>query len=103
MVRVACIFCQLLHHFSRSEFAALVRKHGAEKHSKGLTCWTQFFAMLFCQSARADSLREICNGLAYCLGKLAHLGIGTPPLQPGGKQLDLPMGRVGQPSLSRRG
>jgi hypothetical protein len=35
--------------------------------------------MLFCQLARADSLREICNGLACCLGKLVHIGIKDAP------------------------
>ena len=35
--------------------------------------------MLFCQLAHADSLREICNGLGCCLGKLVHLGIATAP------------------------
>ena len=35
--------------------------------------------MMFCQLARAVSLREICNGLACCLGKLVHLGIGKAP------------------------
>jgi hypothetical protein len=34
---------------------------------------------LFCQLAHADSLREICNGLACCLGKLVHLGIDVAP------------------------
>jgi hypothetical protein len=29
--------------------------------------------------ARADSLREICGGLACCQGKLKHLGIGKAP------------------------
>ena len=79
MVKVASIFSQLLRHIPRTEFAALVRKHGAERHAKGFTCWTQFVAMLFCQLARADSLREICSGLACCLGKLHHLGVLKPP------------------------
>ena len=35
--------------------------------------------MLFCQLAHADSLREICNGLGCCLGKLVHLGICKAP------------------------
>ena len=35
--------------------------------------------MLFCQLAQAHSLREICGGLACCLGKLAHLGIQGAP------------------------
>lgn len=35
--------------------------------------------MLFCQLGRADSLREICNGLSCCLGRLSHLGIARAP------------------------
>jgi hypothetical protein len=35
--------------------------------------------MLFCQLGRADSLREICNGLGCCLGRLVHLGISKAP------------------------
>ena len=36
-------------------------------------------SMLFCQVARADSLREISNGLACCVGKLSHLGLKKAP------------------------
>jgi uncharacterized protein DUF4372/DDE family transposase len=79
IVQVASLFNQLLQHFPRTEFAALVRKHGAERDAKGFTCWTQFVSMLFCQLGRADSLREICNGLACCLGRLVHLGIARAP------------------------
>src|SRR5271154_2633241 len=79
MIQAASLFNQLLRHFPRAEFAALVRKHDAERGAKGFTCWTQLVAMLFCQMAHADSLREICNGLACCLGKLVHLGIGVAP------------------------
>ena len=79
MVQVASLFNQLLKHFPRTEFATLVRKHGAERRAKGFTCWTQFVAMLFCQLSRTDSLREICNGLSCCLGKLVHLGIDRAP------------------------
>ena len=35
--------------------------------------------MLFCQLGHADSLREICNGLGCCLGRLVHLGIAKAP------------------------
>ena len=79
MVTVASLFSQLLQHFPRPEFARLVAEHRAERAAKGFTCWTQFVAMLFCQLARADSLREICNGLRCCLGKLVHLGVGVAP------------------------
>lgn len=79
MANAASLFSQLLRHFSRTEFALLVKKHGAERHAKGFACWDQFIAMLFCHLARADSLREICGGLSCCLGKLAHLGMGKSP------------------------
>jgi len=79
MVKTASLFSQLLSEVPRTEFAKLVKRHDAEYRAKGFTCWTQFTAMLFCQLAHADSLREICNGLACCLGKLAHLGIDRRP------------------------
>ena len=41
MVPVASLFNQLLQHFPRTEFAALVRQHKAERGAKGFTCWTQ--------------------------------------------------------------
>jgi len=79
MVKTASLFSQLLQQVPRHEFAKLVNTHRAEYQAKGFTCWTQFTAMLFCQLAHADSLREICNGLACCLGKLVHLGIHRGP------------------------
>ncbi len=79
MANAASLFSQLLRHFPRTEFALLVKKHGAERHAKGFACWDQFIAMLFRHLARADSPREICGGLSCCLGKLAHLGVGRAP------------------------
>jgi hypothetical protein len=79
MVQAASLFNQLLQHFPRTEFASLVQQHLAEHAAKGFTCWTQFVAMEFCQLAHADSLREICNGLACAEGKLVHLGIANAP------------------------
>jgi hypothetical protein len=79
MVKTASLFSQLLEQIPRTEFAALVKKHQGERHARGFTCWTQFVGMLFCQLAHADSLREICNGLACCMGKLVHLGIKDAP------------------------
>ena len=79
MLQAMSLFNQLLQHFPSLEFAALVKKHRAERAAKGFSCRTQLVAMLFCQLAHADSLREICNGLACCLGKLVHLGIAVAP------------------------
>ena len=79
MVQGASLFNRLLHRFPRLEFGSLVKKHQAERAAKGFDCWNQFVTMLFCHLGHADSLREICNGLSCCLGKLVHLGIARAP------------------------
>lgn len=79
MIRVASVFSQLLAVFSRSQFQQAVSQHGAERYSKGFSCWDQFVAMLFCQLAQARSLREICAGLKSTMGKLQHLGLKAAP------------------------
>ncbi|GEM_PF-711776 len=79
MVKYASLFSQLLGLFDRGAFHKFVRDRGAERYSKGFGCWDQFVAMLFCQLAQAKSLREICGGLACCLGKIRHLGFNTAP------------------------
>lgn len=79
MVAVASCFSQLLALIDRAAFAQAVRQHGAERASKGFSCWEQFVAMLFCQMGAAHSLREICGGLATAMGKLVHLGLRQAP------------------------
>ncbi|CAO0821504.1 hypothetical protein DFAR_2410008 [Desulfarculales bacterium] len=36
-------------------------------------------AKLLCHLAMANSLRDICQGLSCCLGKLSHLGVSAAP------------------------
>jgi hypothetical protein len=72
------VFSQILKLFPRTEFAQVVNKHEGDRGAKGFTCWTQFVAMAFCQLGRAQSLREITDGLRSCEGKLKHLGIEAP-------------------------
>ena len=79
MVRFSSIFSQLLSLFDRNTFQKLVRELQSDRYAKGFSSWEQFTAMLFCQMAQAKSLREICGGLACCLGKLAHLGLRNAP------------------------
>ena len=72
------MFSQILKLIPRTDFERIVRETGAEYCSKGLSSWSQFVGMLFCQLGRAHSLREIEGGLKSCEGKLAHLGIEAP-------------------------
>jgi uncharacterized protein DUF4372/DDE family transposase len=79
MVRCTSLFSQVLSLIGRVEFATHVKELKAERGSKGFSCWGQFVGMLFCQMAQAQSLREICDGLRCCLGKLNHLGLKEAP------------------------
>lgn len=69
------LFSQMLKLIPRTEFAQMVKQTQAERHARGFGSWDHFVAMLFCQLGRANSLREICQGLASCEGKLTHLGV----------------------------
>jgi hypothetical protein len=79
MNKCSSIFGQILQIFRKREFYQAVMETDAERMAKGFRCWEQFVAMLFCQVGQAHSLREICGGLASCLGKLKHLGIEKGP------------------------
>ena len=78
MTASCSMFSQILKLIPRTDFQRMVQQTGAEYRSKGLSSWSQFVAMLFCQLGRAHSLREIEGGLKSCEGKLVHLGIAAP-------------------------
>lgn len=79
MIQVGSLFTQVLSLVNRTDFARAVRQWDAERGAKGFRCWDQFVAMMFCQMASADSLREICGGLSTAMGKLTHLGLKEAP------------------------
>ena len=78
MKRFCSILNQVLQLFPRSAFEVAVRKTKAERHARGFASWDQFVAMLFCQLADAQSLREIIGGLSSCEGRLEQLGVRAP-------------------------
>ena len=69
------MFSQILKLIPRIDFERMVKQTESEYASKGVSSWSQFVAMMFCQFGRAHSLREIEGGLKSCEGKLAHLSI----------------------------
>ena len=79
MIQNGSLFTQVLSLVNRHDFARAVRHWDAEHGAKGFRCWDQFVAMMFCQMASADSLREICGGLSTAMGKLTHLGLKAAP------------------------
>jgi Transposase DDE domain/Domain of unknown function (DUF4372) len=78
MKRFCSIMSQLLQIFPRTEFEEEVQKTKAERHARGFESRDHFVAMLYCQLADAQSLREIAGGLASCEGRLEQWGIRAP-------------------------
>jgi hypothetical protein len=73
------LFSQILSQINRNSFNKVVRNHGTDKHSKGINTWTHLVSMLFCHLAKANSVREISNGLRSATGNLNHLGVQRSP------------------------
>lgn len=66
---------QMLQMISGFDFQKTVSETKTEYHSRGLSSWNHFVAMLFGQLAGQDSLRGIEAGLATHARSLYHLGI----------------------------
>lgn len=79
MAYSASLFSQMLAILPQTLLAQAVQKHRANRYTKIFSAWDHLVAMLFCQMGQAKSLREICGGLASCLGKLSHLGVKNIP------------------------
>ena len=78
MKRFSSIMTQLLQVFSRNDFREAVKQTKVERHARGFASWDHFVAMLFCQLADAQSLREIIGGLTSCEGRLEQFGMKAP-------------------------
>jgi len=74
MVNVT-LFSQILNHLDRKEFTKVVEQYDTDKHNKGINSWTHLVSMLFCHLSKAQSIREITNGMLSITGNLNHLGI----------------------------
>jgi hypothetical protein len=73
------LFSQIISKLDRIKYSKLVKEKQADKHQKGYNSWTHLVAMLFCQFAKSQSVRDISNGLRSATGNLNHLGIQKAP------------------------
>lgn len=73
------LFAQIIQKLDRNKFNGLVRKHNSDKHQKGYDSWTHMVSMLFCQFAKAQSIRDISFGMKSATGNLNHLGVKKAP------------------------
>ena len=79
IIQVASLFNQLLQHFPRTEFKALVKKNDAEKGRQRLRLLDAVGLDAVLPTRSADSSARFRNGLGCCLGKLVHLSIAKAP------------------------
>jgi len=73
------LFSQIISRLDRLKFSKLVKEKQSDKHQKGYNSWTHLVAMLFCQFAKSQSVRDISNGLRSATGNLNHMGIQKAP------------------------
>lgn len=73
------LFSQIICRLNRFSFTRLVKEKESDKHQKGYNSWTHLVAMLFCQFAKSQSVRDISNGLRSATGNLNHLGVDKAP------------------------
>jgi len=59
MQHINTVFSQLLTEIPRYEFNKVVNRYNGDKREGGMSCWTQFCAMLYGQLSGRKSLREI--------------------------------------------
>lgn len=71
------IFNQLLNFLPKHKFRQFVAEHETDKHTRTLTTWNQFVALLYAQATGKDSLREVETGLSVQNNAWYHLGINT--------------------------
>lgn len=69
------LFSQILQHVNRKYFKDSVKLYETDNHNKGINSWTHLVSMLFLHLAKANSIREVTNGLKSITGNLNHLGI----------------------------
>lgn len=73
------LLSQILKLIDRNAANKIICRHEADKHSKGNNTWTHLVSMLFCHFAKANSVREIADGLRSTTGNLVHLGAQNAP------------------------
>ena len=73
------LFSQILSLIDRTIVDKAVRIYQTDKYSKGINSWTHLVTMLFMHLAKANSVRDISNGLRSITGNLNHLGVNKAP------------------------
>ena len=73
------VLSQILDVIPRSIIHAANRKHKANRYYKRLPVRVHLVSLLYGVFSYCNGLRELCEGLLACEGKLSHLGLDKAP------------------------
>lgn len=73
------ILSQIIDCIDSSELSRLRRKHKSDRYYKRLPVRKHLVCLLYGVFSYCNGLRELCEGLLGCEGRLAHLGLDTAP------------------------
>ena len=73
------VLSQILDVIPRSVIHAANRKHKANRYYKRLPVRVHLVSLLYGVFSYCNGLRELCEGLLACEGKLSHLGLDKAP------------------------
>lgn len=73
------ILNQILDIISNAVLVKAIKKHNANRYYKKIPLRVQLIALLYGVFSYCNGLREICEGMLACEGKLSHLGLDKAP------------------------
>lgn len=73
------LLSQILNCIDEKEINSLKRKHKSDRYYKRLPVKKHLTCLLYGVFTYCNGLRELCEGLLGCEGKLTHLGMDTAP------------------------
>lgn len=73
------LFAQIASLIDRDIVKNAVKKYHTDKYSQNLATWPHLIALMFCQFADCNSLRDIEHGMAGICRQLNHPGISKAP------------------------
>jgi hypothetical protein len=73
------IFAQVLGYIPKKKMQDIVIDSGSDRYYKKIHTFKHLVSMLFGIVSKCTSLRDICEGMLICAGKLNHFGIDSAP------------------------
>ena len=73
------ILSQIISCIGASKINSVVRKHNANHYYKAIPFRVHLVTLLYGVFSYCNGLRELCEGMLACEGKLTHLGLDKAP------------------------